>query len=266
MPDESQGLRGPSRETAGRRLVAAVEWTCQTLWLAQRREPELVALQEERGSLGYPHYILSRAGNLPDRDWAAALYVMPEPLVEHLRARCLALDPPSYLVASQAAGSLALRRLAPGAGARVLAALARDADLEGPLARAWQTFEAAADPHSQLLWAAMTLREGRAFAHYQAARSADLDPIELLVLTATWRDGETSSLRRLFRWDDAQLEPGRAGLERRGWLNPEGSLTEVGRTERESLEAATSAHTDRLIAGLSGAELEELLAELPERS
>ncbi|MGC1185150.1 MAG: hypothetical protein WBA31_08380, partial [Candidatus Dormiibacterota bacterium] len=98
-----------NRAEARDRLGESLEWICHTLWLAQRREPELLQLQEERGSTGFPHYIVSRAGNVPDQDWAQAIYVMPPSLVDHLRPRCLALQPASYLEAALDAGAAALR-------------------------------------------------------------------------------------------------------------------------------------------------------------
>lgn len=251
--------RADSRE----RLGLALEWICNTLWLAQRREPELVQLQEERGSTGFAHYILSRAGNIPDRDWVEALFVMPPSLVDHLRERCLALDPPGYLLSALDAGATALRRLHPEARGGALAELARSASPEGELPQAWFGLEVGNDPHRQLLWAAMTVREGRAYAHYQAARAAGIKPLELLVLSSVWQGGDHRPPQRLFRWGDEEVAAAQRALEGGGWLEEDGLLTPSGEERRDAIEARTVAHTDHLLAHLSDRELSDLAEELP---
>jgi hypothetical protein len=251
--------RSESRE----RLLVAIEWVCQTLWLTQRREPELLRLQEERGSLGFVHYILSRAGKMPDIDWAAALYVMPASLVEHLRPRCVALDPGSYILAAREAGAAALKRLHPQASGLALGKLARASRPEGELPQAWWKLPPGEDPHQELLWAAMTLREARAYAHYRAAEAEGLQPLELLLLTAAWQGLEAVPMHRLFRWGDEEVASARESLRVRGWLAAEGGLSSTGRARREALEERTTAHTDLLLGSLSDRQLEQLADELP---
>ena len=251
--------RAQSRE----RLRLSLEWVCNTLWLAQRREPELVQLQEERGSTGFPHYILSRAGTVPDADWAAAIYVMPPSLVEHLRQRCVALEPGSYLLAALEAGAAALRRLHPEANGLTLGQLARASRPAGQLPRAWWELPPGEDPHRALLWAAMTLREGRAYAHYQSAESHGLRPLELLLLTATWQVTDNLSVQRLFRWGDDEVGAARESLGARGWLAGDGTISSSGRATREAIEAATEAYWDHLLEPLSDQHLELLAQALP---
>ncbi|HVB14194.1 MAG TPA: hypothetical protein VNH38_05490 [Candidatus Dormibacteraeota bacterium] len=245
------------------RLLLSVEWICHTLWLAQRREPELVQLQEERGSTGFPHYILSRAGNLPDVDWASALYVMPPSLVDHLRPRCLVLEPGSYFVAAMEAGATALRRLRPNANGGALGELARASRPDGQLPLAWWELPPGQDPHRELLWAAMTLREGRAFAHYQAATAQGLQPLELLLLTAVWQGHDGVAAQRFFRWGDDEAAAARASLRAGGWLNEQGGLSAAGRARREALESRTDDHSERLLDSLSDRQLAQLVSELP---
>ncbi|MGC2192810.1 MAG: hypothetical protein WA751_10820 [Candidatus Dormiibacterota bacterium] len=252
-----------SRAEDRQRLLLGIEWLCHTLWLAQRREPELLELQEQRGSTGFPHYILSRAGNVPDREWSAALYVMPPSLVDHLRLRCLALDPASYLNAALESGAAALRRLRPQSSGVALARLARSSRPDGQLPQAWWELPPVADAHQELLWAAMTLREGRAYAHYRASEAEGLEPLELLVLTAIWQGTDPLFMQRLFRWGDDQVAAARESLRVGGWLDDQAVLSAGGRARREALEAQTEAHTDRLLGTLSDRQLELLAAETP---
>lgn len=255
-----------NRAEARERLGSSLEWICNTLWLAQRREPELVQLQEDRGSTGFPHYILSRAGNIPGQDWVEALYVMPPSLVEHLRPRCLGLEPAQYLEAALDAGAAALRRLHPHAQGTALAELARSSQPDGELPRAWLEMPSDGDPHRDLLWAAMTLREARAYVHYQAARAAGLQPLELLVLSAIWQGDDSTPIQRLFRWGDDELVAARESLGENGWLEEDGLLTPAGEERRDAIEARTVANTDRLLSHLSDAHLTELAAQLPDRA
>jgi hypothetical protein len=252
------------RDQARAQLLDKIEWVCQTLWLARRSEPEMVQFQQERGSTGFPHYILSRAGIVPDSDWAAVIYVLPPSLVDHLRPRCLALGPAEYLAASLEVGAQALRRLSPESRAGGLCDLARSAPPEGELPRAWFELPPGEGEHRQLLWAAMTLREARAYVHYRAASEEGLQPLGLLMVTHAWqKTPDRTSNHRFFRWQDEAVAEEQSALVRSGWLHENGSLTESGRSRREAIEAETEAHTERLLAQLSEVDLDRLLQELP---
>ena len=252
------------RDAARVQVLLSIEWICHTLWLAQRSEPELVQFQNERGSTGFPHYILSRAGIVPDRDWATVIYVLPPSLVDHLRPRCLALGPADYLMAALGVGARALRRLNPDAQAGGLRDLAQSSRPQGELPLAWFELPPGEGEHGQLLWAAMTLREARACAHYQAASVAGLEPLGLLMVTGAWRgNADRTSDHRFFRWQDEDVAAERSSLVRSGWLEESGELSASGRSRRQAIELQTNAHTDRLLAQLSDTELERLLQELP---
>jgi hypothetical protein len=245
-------------------MLLCIEWICQTLWLAQRDEPELVQFQQERGSTGFPHYILSRAGIVPDRDWATVVYVLPPSLVDHLRPRCLALGPADYCTASLGVGAEALRRLSPAAQAAGLRDLAQSSRPRGELPKAWFELGAGEGEHRQLLWAAMTLREARAYAHYQAASDEGLEPLGLLMVTRAWHGtADRTSDHRFFRWQDEDVAAEQSRLVGNGCMQESGELSPSGRSRRQAIELKTNAHTDRLLAQLSDTELEQLLQELP---
>lgn len=252
------------QDTARPQLLSKIEWICQTVWLARRSEPEPVQFQRERGSTGLPHYILSRAGIVPDRDWARVIYVLPPSLVDHLRPRCLALGPGEYFAACLEVGAEALRRLSPEARAGGLCDLARSSRPQGELPQAWFELPSGEGEHRQLLWAAMTLREARAYAHYRAASEKGLEPLGLLMVTSAWQEPPDGSVdHRFFRWQAEAVAAEQSALVRSGWLQESGALTESGRSRRLAIEAETDAHTARLLARLSEADLDQLLQELP---
>jgi hypothetical protein len=252
------------RDAARAQLISKIEWICHTLWLARRNEAEVVQFQQERGSIGFPHYILSRAGIVPDPDWATVIYVLPPSLVDHLRPRCLALGPGDYFAAALEVGAQALRRLGPEARAAGLRDLARSSRPEGELPQAWFDQPPEDGEHRQLLWAAMTLREARAHVHYQAASEQGLEPLGLLTVTHAWEETpDQASDHRFFRWPEEAVAAEQSALVRSGWLQESGSLTESGRSRRQAIEAETDAHSERLLAQLSDADLDRLLQELP---
>jgi len=232
--------------------------------LAQRNEPELLQFQQERGSTGFPHYILSRAGIVPDRDWATVIYVLPPSLVDHLRPRCLALEPTDYFMAALGVGATALQRLNPGARAGGLRNLAQSSRPQGQLPLAWFELAPGEGEHRQLLWAAMTLREARAYAHYTAAAVEGLEPLGLLMVTSAWQGkADRTSDYRFFRWQDEDIAAEQSSLVGSGWLEEGGELSTSGRSRRQAIELQTDAHTNRLLAQLSDTELEQMLQELP---
>ncbi len=260
----SEPSRAPAlpRQRAKAELVAGIDWICHVLWLVRRREPEVLQFQTERGTTGYPHYILSRAGLLPDSEWVETLYVLPPGLVDHLRQRCLALEPPTYLRAALAVGGSALGRISPQPPSPALLELSRGAATEGRLPSAWAALPASGDPHQDWLQAAMVLREGRAFAHYRAASEQGLRPVELLHLSALWHGFDPLQVQRLFRWSEEDVAQARESLRARGWLDPTGGLTGEGRSRRDAIEARTDRWTEDLLSGCTDAELERLAREV----
>ncbi|MGA7361829.1 MAG: hypothetical protein WCB86_10910 [Candidatus Dormiibacterota bacterium] len=119
------------------------------------------------------------------------------------------------------------------------------------------------DPQEELLWAALTLREGRTHAHYRAAEEVELVPLELLAPTALWTNTDVVAIQRRFRWPNDELDSARGSLRSGGWLDRQGGLSASGRARRDALEAETKAHTDRVLEPLTDGQLEQLAAELP---
>ncbi len=220
-------------------LARPLDRICHVLWLAQRREPEVVELARDRGSLGFPHYLASRGGPVPDRRWADLLYVVPDSLVDHLRARCRELNPPEYVDLALEAAGRALRRLQPGNPPSALETAARACRSGHSLAAGWSRWERTGDTHRDALRDAMVLRENRAAGHYQAAGEAGLDRCQLLVLTSVWSGQTVEAIPASFRWGEADVREAVAALEQRGWLGS-GELTEAGAGARRALEERTN--------------------------
>lgn len=193
--------------------------------------------------------------------------MLPPSLVDHLRPRCLALEPADYFRAALGVGATALQRLNPGAQARGLRDLAQSSRPQGELPLAWFELGPGEGEHRQLLWAAMTLREARADAHYRAGSVEGLEPLGLLMVTSAWQGtADRASDYRFFRWQDEDIAAEQSSLVGSGWLEESGELSASGRSRRQAIELQTNAHTDRLLAQLSDTELERMLQELPTQS
>ncbi len=105
------------------------------------------------------------------------------------------------------------------------------------------------------------LREYRGDAHVCAWSSADVDAIEIGLLTEAYMGLPLRTYIRTRGWDDAELDAAVARLRDRGWLDDAETLTRVGRDAREAIERAT----DRAVAPALGAladEIDDLVALL----
>jgi hypothetical protein len=126
-------------------------------------------------------------------------------------------------------------------------AAARQADIHGrPLAAANLAVEPPQAPFAALWQALTVLREHRGDGHIALLTSADVGPVDALVLYASWQSSVSRRfLQRTRLWDDDAWEAATERLEGRGWLTGDGTLTEAGAAWRERVEA----DTDRLAAG-----------------
>lgn len=89
------------------------------------------------------------------------------------------------------------------------------------------------------LWHAATLvREHRGDGHVALLVSRGLDPVEATVLDGVWA-GKERFLRSTRGWSTEELAAAEDRLRGRGWLDGSGTLTDLGREQREDLESAT---------------------------
>ncbi len=234
-------------EEAAAACVPAQESLAHILWL--RDEPEMVALATERGTRGWGHYVVSRAGWLPTEAWEAALYVLPAELVSKMAGRFGALGPAYVAEALDAAGA-ALRRQHPAPPPPALAELAGRVAPTRPLSQAWAAARVG-DPHADAVRAVMVLREERAAGHYAAAGRAGLDPLGLLIVSEAFHGAGPGRGPAFFRWDQDLVAGARERLRESGWLDAAGRLTPDGGRRREAIERDTEAHAAQPFSALS---------------
>ncbi|KDN86891.1 SCO6745 family protein [Kitasatospora cheerisanensis] len=118
-----------------------------------------------------------------------------------------------------------------------------------------------ADRFGQLWQAANDLREHRGDGHVAALVAAGLDGCEAPVLHCAL-DADRRVLQPMRGWTDQEWDAAAARLAERGWLTPEGAVTELGRSGHQAVEAATDLAAGRVWEGLSQPELDRLTAVL----
>jgi hypothetical protein len=95
------------------------------------------------------------------------------------------------------------------------------------------------------LWQAATLlREHRGDGHFAALAAADIDGCEAVVLRCSL-DLRKEDLQPVRGWTDEQWDAARARLADRGWLGPDGTLTDAGRDAHAAVERATDVAASR---------------------
>jgi hypothetical protein len=99
------------------------------------------------------------------------------------------------------------------------------------------------DDELTALWVGATvLREFRGDGHVAVLVAHGVGPVDAILLHSAYIGGNYDFLRKTRQWDDAAIEEGTAGLVERGFLTPEGTLTDAGEKFRLMLEH----ETDRL--------------------
>jgi hypothetical protein len=116
------------------------------------------------------------------------------------------------------------------------------------------------DPMGDMWRLADMLREYRGDAHTAAWTSAGLDATEIGLLTELYWGLPMRTYVRTRAWSDAQLDGAESRLRARG-LVADGALTAAGRTLRETIERATDAQCEPMVAAL-GDGIDELVSLL----
>lgn len=179
---------------------------------------------------------------------AATLYSFaPGMVAEHVPAVWQVAAAPDVLAARDQAVDQALRARLPDyvqsrdarEAADLITAAVAAADTAGrPLAAANSDLPWPDEPHMVLWRAATVLREHRGDGHITALIAADLDACESLVsFAATGAAPSTVFASR--GWGDRAWAAARARLAARGWVNEDGSATDVGRQGRAAVERMT---------------------------
>jgi len=113
------------------------------------------------------------------------------------------------------------------------------------------------DPVAALWQATTTLREHRGDAHVAALRAAGISGCQAHLLLAAERGVPDDVLRENRGWTHDEWNGERRRLVARGLLEDAGALSSAGRDVRESVEAATDAGAQELVASL---DVDELIA------
>ncbi len=177
----------------------------------------------------------------------ATFYVFAPWLVEAALPAAWSTTTPTRMVEARRSGTAAaLARILGSPDVGEALAIARSA-CEGLNPQGRPLYAAHAElpwPHDDLLglWHAATLlREHRGDGHVSVLQTAGLDPVESTVLGGIY-SGTTGFLRKTRGWSDEEYDAATDRLRGRGWLDADGGLTEVGRSERQRIED----DTDRL--------------------
>jgi hypothetical protein len=95
------------------------------------------------------------------------------------------------------------------------------------------------EPHLALWFAITLLREYRGDGHVAALTSEGVSGIEALLLHGATGAVSTKVLQATRGWSDDEWASAKRGLQARGWLAADGTLTPVGASHREGVERRT---------------------------
>lgn len=115
---------------------------------------------------------------------------------------------------------------------------------------ALQSVPIGTDPYARAWRGAELYREHRGDSHLAACVGADLDMVEMNVLTEVWLGypvGEYSGSRG---FGPEELDAALRRLQARGWFGADNTLTPAGRTARELIESTTDTAQQRVVERL----------------
>jgi hypothetical protein len=180
-------------------------------------------------------------------------------------------SPEDVLAARLRSADVALHRLIPdhvGSAAEAeAAALAREAAeapaLAGrPLFGALRSLPWPDEPHLVLWHACTLLREHRGDGHVAALTAAGLDGCEAHVTVTATGAVPRETLQTNRKWSDEDWAAAMERLQRRGWLDVDGALTDTGRAGRAEVEGRTDTLAEEPWTALGPVRTERLLALL----
>ncbi|RZT87084.1 hypothetical protein EV383_3991 [Pseudonocardia sediminis] len=179
---------------------------------------------------------------------------------------------PERAVAARERGSVAaLQRLAGQAAAAVDLGRAADlawdavagADCAGRvLAGANLDLPRSSDPLTAVWQACTTLREHRGDGHVAVLLARGIGPLEAHLVKTASGESDPDRMRLARRWPDEEWSAAVASLQRRGWLDDAGSLTDAGSGEHAEVERLTDAAATGPWEALGAEGTEELAALL----
>ena len=143
--------------------------------------------------------------------------------------------------------------------ADALLAAARSLSYAGrPLAAAHHALPLPETPMTRLWHAASVLREYRGDGHLAVLTAANVGPVDSNILqVGIGKAGDDQQSLR--GWSDEDWAAGLERLRARGWIQETCVLTELGRAEREEIEALTDATSNDAIAHLANTSVADSL-------
>jgi len=223
-----------------------------------------------------PAYFTSRGsllGQVAPRVVAAAFGVFkPEIVAAGVELGWTRTDAPTIFAARRDGAVAQLERVcgsADGSVTQAAGALARAADaiaepgrpLFAGLRSQWDDPR---DAWTRLFHLGDMLREARGDAHVCAWTAADLDAVEIGLLTELYMGLPLRTYIRSRGWNDTELNDAVQRLQARGWLDESEVLTVTGRAGREAVEVATDAAMRGAVEAM-GDEIDDCLGALAPR-
>lgn len=225
-----------------RRFLGAAEPIADVAFFA----PEVVEKVSALGLEPWPVYFMGRAaplGAVPSSVVASTFFNFSPVLVAEA-VRWDIASPSAVLAARQPAILAALQRVLGTMDVSRAAALLREAVSacrpEGrSLFAAWTSVPWPSEDLLAVWQGATLLREYRGDGHIAVLVAHGLDAIDAILLHNGYRDGKMSWVLVSRAWGDEAYNEGIARLAKRGFVNPDGSLTDGGMKFREMIEMET---------------------------
>lgn len=231
----------------------------RTLWTALEPVHSFVYFvpepKEQYHALGLEpisHYFASRSapmGAVTHGVVAATFFNFSPGLVKRAMRDAWSTATPAQVLEARHAGALAaLVRFTSGTGLEATVPELIDlgkrasADLDAAGRALFAGHQNVTVPDEPLLavWHLLSLlREHRGDGHVIALSAEGFSPMDALLTSSGWSKLSLAQLVRLRGWRPEAWETGRTSLVERGWLAPDGTLTETGRAARVRVEEMT---------------------------
>ena len=214
--------------------------------------PAYAAVGITKPRAGYFASRVAAMGAVPAEVVIATFYNFHPGLVRHSMENVWTLSSPTAMLTARLnAVDSSLRRafgdevlqsveLAEAAGLTQRAAMVACEHPEGrPLFAAHAALPWPVEPHLALWHGQTLLREFRGDGHIAALMLAGLSGLEALISHAASGDVPAAILQATRAWNDEEWQAGVEGLAAKGIVNPDGTFTDAGRTQRQAIEDAT---------------------------
>jgi len=254
-----------------RRAWQLVEPLHAITYFAPETRAETDALGLKGGWMSYFACRAAPMGAVPAAVVTAVFYNFNPAMVERAIPDAWRYATPAQLLEARLrAVDAAMTRLlgdSPGADIHTAAPLAaraaEAAETAGrPLAAANAALPLPDEPHLMLWQALAVLREHRGDGHVTTLLGHGVGPVESHVLAAAGGRAPAALLRGARKWSEQDWTEATDRLATRGWLAPDGTLTEVGTAARQGIQTETDRLALQPYAALGPDNVDALFAAL----